>query len=86
MSLELLFASHAAKIICFSIISNLEFGCLLIENHTANWISRHDLSLLSGFNEYIEVCFCLLLLVAGASTENGEAKNCGQRMNAGLRG
>jgi hypothetical protein len=59
MSLESLLAGYAAKVIRFAVKRDLELGCLVVQNRTADWILRHYLDLnLNG-----KCAFCLLSLV-----------------------
>jgi hypothetical protein len=57
--LEPLFAGDAAKMIGFTVESDLEFGCFFVQNYAANGIFRQFL----GLNLNQECDFCLLLIV-----------------------
>jgi hypothetical protein len=41
MSLESFLAGQAAKMVGFAFISDFELGCIFIENHAADWVSKH---------------------------------------------
>lgn len=41
VSLEPLLALQTAEVVGFSVMGNLEFGSVLVENYSANWIGRH---------------------------------------------
>jgi hypothetical protein len=43
----------------FAVISDFEFCCVFIEDHSADWVSKHYLSL----NLMEESTFCLLWLM-----------------------
>jgi len=41
ISFESLLAFHTTEIICFSVMTDLKFGCLFVQNHAADRIPRH---------------------------------------------
>ena len=59
MTFETFLANEAAEMIGFAVKSYFEFCCVLIQNHAANWVSKHYLSL----NLMEESTFYLLWLM-----------------------
>jgi len=42
---ESLLAFHTTEIICFSVMTDLKFGCFFVQNHAADRVPRHCLAL-----------------------------------------
>jgi hypothetical protein len=58
MSFKPLLAGHATEVIGFSVKGDLELGCFVVQQYTANWIFRHyPYPNLNG-----KYAFCLLSL------------------------
>ena len=57
MSFEPFFAGHAAEMISFALVGDLEFGGVLVKNCATYWIFRHDFDLNLSFKSDTSVYY-----------------------------